>query len=131
MVSTFFRYYTPRPNFQFSLIGGLYECKLTLPPNSVFQTLVGPVSKSSHLSKQLVCLEACKKLHQMGALDDHLLPYVDNSENNPNPTSKESALAAGRFICMYPYMYICDEIWVSCMLIMRMWIYLLMFCKQS
>lgn len=89
------KYYTPRPNFQFSLIGGLYECKLTLPPNSVFQTLVGPVSKSSHLSKQLVCLEACKKLHQMGALDDHLLPYVDNSENNPNPTSKESALAAG------------------------------------
>lgn len=54
--------------------GKLYTCKLTLPANASFQTLIGPVAGSSRASKQLVCLDACKKLHQMGALNDSLLP---------------------------------------------------------
>ncbi|GKV00034.1 hypothetical protein SLEP1_g12795 [Rubroshorea leprosula] len=67
---------TPQPTFEFSFVGGLYECRLTLPANSAFQEIVGPASKTSLLAKQLVCLEACKKLHQLGALDNHLLPSV-------------------------------------------------------
>ncbi|XP_060673707.1 endoribonuclease Dicer homolog 3a isoform X2 [Ziziphus jujuba] len=88
--------FASKPTFQFSCLEGFYECKLTLPPNSAFQTLVGPVSRSSNLSKQLVCLEACKKLHQMGALDNNLLPLVEEpSKNNPTVKSKEATSGAG------------------------------------
>ncbi|KAK3027516.1 hypothetical protein RJ639_040231, partial [Escallonia herrerae] len=76
------KYFTPRPNFQFLLSGESYQCKTTLPPNAAFQTILGPPCRSSHLSKQLVCLHACKKLHQMGALNDHLLPYNEEPSEN-------------------------------------------------
>lgn len=72
---------------------------MILPPNAAFQTIVGPVSRNSQLAKQLVCLEACKKLHQMGALDDHLLPSIElPSERDIIVKSKESASGAG--MCM-------------------------------
>ncbi|XP_042485493.1 endoribonuclease Dicer homolog 3a [Macadamia integrifolia] len=90
------KYYTPKPNFQSSLSEGSYECTLTLPPNAAFQTIVGPANRNSHISKQLVCLEACKKLHQMGALDDHLLPYIeDPSRDAVIERTEESASGAG------------------------------------
>lgn len=98
----FVRYFTPKPFFHFTYLEGMYECKLTLPPNAAFQTIIGPGNKNSHLSKQLVCLEACKKLHQMGALDDHLLPYVEEpSENDIIVKSKGSAAGAGMRRSMY------------------------------
>lgn len=98
MVTTYLRYFAPKPTFQFSGHEGSFECKLTLPANAAFQTLVGPVSRSSNLSKQLVCLEACKKLHQMGALDDNLLPFVEEpSKINPTVKSKEATSGAGMF----------------------------------
>ncbi|XP_057957753.1 endoribonuclease Dicer homolog 3a [Malania oleifera] len=90
------KYFTPKPNFQVSLLGGLYECQLTLPSSAAFQTIVGPLCKNSHLAKQLACLEACKKLHQLGALDDRLLPAVEEpSENDFIIRSKESSSGAG------------------------------------
>ncbi|PON73127.1 Endoribonuclease Dicer-like3a [Parasponia andersonii] len=91
------KYFTPKPNFKFSYVGeGSYECQIVLPPNAAFQTCVGPICKSAHLSKQLVCLEACKKLHQMGALDDHLLPSTEySSEKKLCVKSKEAASGAG------------------------------------
>ncbi|KAG6677776.1 endoribonuclease Dicer homolog 3a isoform X1 [Carya illinoinensis] len=90
------KYFVPKPTFQFSYLGGSYECKMILPPNAAFQTIVGPVSRNSHLAKQLVCLEACKKLHQMGALDDHLLPSIElPSEQDIIVQSKESTSGAG------------------------------------
>ncbi|KAH0698362.1 hypothetical protein KY285_015597 [Solanum tuberosum] len=69
------KFFSPKPLFQYILSGELYRCKLTLPPNAAFQTIVGPECRSSQLSRQLVCLDACKKLHQIGALNDHLLPF--------------------------------------------------------
>ncbi|KAA8546198.1 hypothetical protein F0562_003063 [Nyssa sinensis] len=90
------KYFTPKPIFQFLLSGESYQCKLTLPPNAAFQTIVGPLNRNSHLSKQLVCLSACKKLHQMGALTDHLLPFnEERTENGSNRKSKESTSGAG------------------------------------
>lgn len=93
------RYYTPKPNFQFTSSEGLYKCKLTLPVNAAVQTIVGPPSRNSHLAKQLVCLEACKQLHQMGALDDHLTPSIEEpSENACVSKGKDSGAGAG--ICI-------------------------------
>ncbi|KAI9112330.1 hypothetical protein K1719_016853 [Acacia pycnantha] len=71
------KYFVPKPIFQLSYSEGNYQCKLSLPPSAPFQTLIGPASSNSQSSKQLVCLEACKKLHQMDALNDHLLPFSE------------------------------------------------------
>ncbi|KAA3477366.1 Endoribonuclease Dicera [Gossypium australe] len=90
------KYYTPKPNFQFTSSEGLYKCKLTLPVNAAVQTIVGPPSRNYHLAKQLVCLEACKQLHQMGALDDHLIPSIEEpSENACISKGKDSGAGAG------------------------------------
>lgn len=56
---------------------GLYQCTLTLPPNAAFQKIVGPLSSTCNSAKRLVCLEACKKLHQLGELNDHLVPLTE------------------------------------------------------
>ncbi|XWS70161.1 hypothetical protein CRYUN_Cryun03dG0025400 [Craigia yunnanensis] len=85
------KYYMPKPSFKLTFSGGLYECKLTLPVSAAFQTIVGPLSRNSHLAKQLVCLEACRQLHQMGALDDHLIPSIEEpSENHCISKGKDS-----------------------------------------
>ncbi|XVE97781.1 hypothetical protein REPUB_Repub03eG0048300 [Reevesia pubescens] len=90
------KYYMPKPSFDITISGGLYECKLTLPVSSAVQTIVGPLSRNSHLAKQLVCLEACKQLHQMGALDDHLIPSIEQpSENHCISKGKDSDSGAG------------------------------------
>ncbi|XVF35247.1 hypothetical protein REPUB_Repub18cG0129200 [Reevesia pubescens] len=90
------KYYMPKPSFKTTFSGGLYECKLTLPVNAAFQTMVGPLSRNSHLAKQLVCLEACKQLHQMGALDDHLNPSIEEpSENHCVSKGKDSGSGSG------------------------------------
>ncbi|CAN4087097.1 unnamed protein product [Withania somnifera] len=51
-----------------------YSCRLQLPCNAPFEELEGPVCSSMRLAQQAVCLDACKKLHQMGAFTDMLLP---------------------------------------------------------
>lgn len=85
-----------------------YSCKLQLPCNAPFETLEGPVCSSMHLAQQAcfclnkimlpfgsqhprmliylfhivqaVCLAACKKLHEMGAFTDMLLPDKGSGE---------------------------------------------------
>nr|WOD55121.1 DICER-like protein 3 [Abelmoschus esculentus] len=90
------KYATPKPSFEFTSSEGLYECKLTLPVNAAFQTIVGPPSRNCHLAKQLVSLEACKQLHQMGALNDHLIPSIEEpSENACVSKVKDSHSGAG------------------------------------
>lgn len=95
------RYFIPQPKFRYLLVGNLYQCELTLPPNAAFRTISGPESRSTHLAKQLACLEACKKLHQIGALNDHLLPFNEEpAQNNSRPNSKASTSGAGRNVTL-------------------------------
>ncbi|KAK6129787.1 hypothetical protein DH2020_036494 [Rehmannia glutinosa] len=82
------------PKFELLVEGNLYRCKLILPPNAAFQTAVGPVARSFHVSRQLVCLDACKKLHAMRALNDHLLPHSEESSEK-GPSSNGKALTSG------------------------------------
>ncbi|CAA7056222.1 unnamed protein product [Microthlaspi erraticum] len=51
-----------------------YSCRLQLPCNAPFEILEGPVCNSMRLAQQAVCLAGCKKLHEMGAFTDMLLP---------------------------------------------------------
>ncbi|XP_047327268.1 endoribonuclease Dicer homolog 3a-like [Impatiens glandulifera] len=91
-----YRGFMPKATFQISQCENLYQCTLTLPPNAAFQTLTGPTSKSSRLSKQLVCFDACKKLHQLGALTDRLLPLgKDSLGKKSSPNIKNGSTGAG------------------------------------
>ncbi|KAK8940022.1 hypothetical protein KSP40_PGU012342 [Platanthera guangdongensis] len=90
------KYFTPRPAFQFDICGGTYECTITLPANAAFRTLVGPFCKNSHQAKQQACLEACKRLHQLGVLDDHLNPIIiETLESEIDRKTKENAAGIG------------------------------------
>lgn len=91
-----FRYFTPKPFFDIVAKDGLYECTLVLPPNAAFQRLVGPLSDSRNLAKQLVSLEACKKLHLLGVLSDHLLPFVEDPMETNYAGSDNYTSGAGR-----------------------------------
>ncbi|WVZ67722.1 hypothetical protein U9M48_016765 [Paspalum notatum var. saurae] len=87
------KYYTPKPSFQFTRYGDGCECTVTLPSSAMFQVLVGPKARNMQTAKQLVCLDACKRLHQLGALDDHLSPSVE--EQPLNILSKSSICTSG------------------------------------
>uniref|UniRef100_A0A803M389 Endoribonuclease Dicer homolog 1 n=1 Tax=Chenopodium quinoa TaxID=63459 RepID=A0A803M389_CHEQI len=58
-----------------------YSCRLQLPCNAPFEKLEGPVCSSIRLAQQAVCLAACKKLHEMGAFTDMLLPDKGSGED--------------------------------------------------
>ncbi|XP_062205319.1 LOW QUALITY PROTEIN: endoribonuclease Dicer homolog 3b-like [Phragmites australis] len=75
------RYYMPKPSFEVGLKDGSYQCTLTMPPNAAFRSIVGPSSSTCNLAKQLVSLEACKKLHKLGELSDHLVPLIEEPMN--------------------------------------------------
>ncbi|CAN1351385.1 Endoribonuclease Dicer homolog 3a [Linum perenne] len=76
--------------------GALVTADSSLPPSAIFQTIAGPVCRSQQLAKQLACLEACKKLHQMGGLDDNLLVASEEPSGKPlTPERKQASAGAG------------------------------------
>ncbi|KAH9304310.1 hypothetical protein KI387_008714, partial [Taxus chinensis] len=73
-------YYSPRPEFIPRKVEGennLYECILKLPPNAPLQEVISPPSGKLLHAKQLACVEACKRLHNDGALDEYLQPVTE------------------------------------------------------
>lgn len=78
------RYSILRPEFIMSKHegqGGVrYSCKLQLPCNAPLETVEGPECSSIRAAQQVVCLDACKKLHEMGAFTDMLLPDKGSGE---------------------------------------------------
>jgi endoribonuclease Dicer len=85
--------YSPKPTFEFTHHDDGYVCTLALPPSAVLQILVGPKARNMHKAKQLVCLDACKKLHELGALDDHLCLSVEDPV--PEIVSKNKGTGIG------------------------------------
>ncbi|KAG0553066.1 hypothetical protein BDA96_01G563200 [Sorghum bicolor] len=66
-----------------------YSCKLQLPCNAPFEKLEGPICSSIRLAQQAVCLAACKKLHEMGAFTDMLLPDRGSGEGEKTEQNDE------------------------------------------
>lgn len=66
-----------------------------MPPNAAFRSIVGPPGSTSNLAKQLVSLEACKKLHELGELDDHLVPLTEESMDIDTDTADKCLFAPG------------------------------------
>lgn len=62
---------TSSPNSQYSM----YTCSIRLPINSPLkQTVRGVPMPSMVLAKRIAALQVCKMLHQMGELDNNLMP---------------------------------------------------------
>lgn len=80
------RYSILRPEFRMRKHEGEggsveYSCELQLPCNAPFEKMEGQLCSSMRLAQQYVCLEACKKLHEMGAITDSLLPDTGGNED--------------------------------------------------
>lgn len=71
------RYDTTKPLFEFTNHGDGFVCTLTLPSSDMLPPLVGPKARNKKKAKQLVCLDACKQLHQLGVLTDSLCLSVE------------------------------------------------------
>ncbi|XP_042383496.1 endoribonuclease Dicer homolog 2a-like [Zingiber officinale] len=85
-------YFRPHPRFEFEKDSD--KCTLCLPKSSPIQVVHAECSSS--MLKQLLCLEACKKLHAVGALNDYLLPasdveIEDTQLSEVEPYNKEQA----------------------------------------
>ncbi|KAG5549523.1 hypothetical protein RHGRI_014751 [Rhododendron griersonianum] len=65
-------YFKPSPRFEINK--ELKICKLNFPKSCPIQTV--SVEGNIKMLKQLACLEACKQLHQIGALTDNLVPDI-------------------------------------------------------
>lgn len=76
-------------------VEGGVQCTLILPPNAALQMIIGPPGKDNRVARYLACFEACKKLHQMGALNDHLVPFTEDPSDNHIVKNKESSSGAG------------------------------------
>ncbi|PKA46582.1 Endoribonuclease Dicer like 1 [Apostasia shenzhenica] len=104
------RYSLLRPEFimeRHERPGGLteYSCKLQLPCNAAFERLDGPPCSSMRLAQQAVCLAACKKLHEMGAFTDALLPdkgVGEDGENIEQNDEVDSLVGTARHREFYP-----------------------------
>lgn len=64
-------------------------------------------------AKQLVCLDACKRLHQLGALDDHLCPSVEELPLEISSKASICTSGAGLGTCLLSpkeisIIYICN-----------------------
>lgn len=51
--------------------------------------------------KRIVCLEACKKLHQVGALNDNLLPHSDSSIDDDDAIGLQNCTSFLKFSITY------------------------------
>ncbi|KAL8511973.1 hypothetical protein ACS0TY_018436 [Phlomoides rotata] len=71
------RYFKPYPRC--TIDKELGRCTLYLPSSCPIQTITIS-DKNTRSLKQLACLEACKKLHQVGALTDNLVPDIVGEE---------------------------------------------------
>ncbi|XP_047049658.1 endoribonuclease Dicer homolog 3a-like [Lolium rigidum] len=85
------KYYTTRPLFESIAHSDGFECVLTLPSSDVLPPLRGPKARSKKAAKQLVCFDACKKLHQLGVLDESLRPFVVKPLPLPGISKKATA----------------------------------------
>jgi endoribonuclease Dicer len=74
---------------------------LHLPKSCPLQNVVVEENINSKIMKQTACLKACKKLHEMGALTDNLVPDVVVEEG--------TAQEYGNVIVLQPFLPCCFD----------------------
>ncbi|KAL5698800.1 endoribonuclease Dicer [Ranunculus cassubicifolius] len=81
-------FFIPKPEFSFFDDNGGVICHIILPSNAALHEVRSPPQSSREKAKKIACLRACKELHVLGALTDHLLPVQDDEFEEE---SKESS----------------------------------------
>ncbi|EPS69439.1 hypothetical protein M569_05327, partial [Genlisea aurea] len=71
-------YFNPKPSFFYYEDGDGMVCNIIFPANAPLHQINGSPQESNEAAKKDACLEACKALHQIGALTDYLLPEGDD-----------------------------------------------------
>ncbi|GAB2289126.1 endoribonuclease Dicer [Dionaea muscipula] len=70
-------YYNPKPDFFYVDDVDGTVCYVILPANAPIHRVASAPQSSMEAAKRDACLNACRDLHQMGALSDYLLPYKE------------------------------------------------------
>ncbi|CAO3569858.1 unnamed protein product [Mortierella alpina] len=86
------------PEFEIlpDVISGKWRCMLTMPPNAPFASLLSePFSKQGR-AKRAVAFQACKTLHQLGALSDRMLPHPKRFYTGDEQDEVEKTSASDR-----------------------------------
>ncbi|KAF6147407.1 hypothetical protein GIB67_016764 [Kingdonia uniflora] len=72
--------FNPKPKFiYFDDLEGTV-CHIILPSNAPIHEVFCEPKPLKDMAKKIACLKACKKLHELGALTDYLLPVEDDGE---------------------------------------------------
>lgn len=71
------RYFHPKPQFFYYDDADGTVCSIILPANAPVHQIVSSPKSSAEAAKRDACLRACKALHEIGALNDYLLPEQD------------------------------------------------------
>ncbi|KAF5182541.1 Dicer-like protein, partial [Thalictrum thalictroides] len=86
-------YFNPKPEFFFFDDNGGVFCRIVLPSNAPIHQVDSPPQSSKQNAKKIACLRACKELHLLGALTDHLLPVQDDKLNEESVESDSCEVA--------------------------------------
>ncbi|RZC50978.1 hypothetical protein C5167_019405 [Papaver somniferum] len=70
-------FFDPKPEFFYIDDPNGTICRIILPSNAPIHQVDGLAKPSKETAKKSACLKACEKLHEVGALTDHLLPRQD------------------------------------------------------
>ncbi|GAB4816128.1 hypothetical protein N2152v2_003174 [Parachlorella kessleri] len=84
------RYVALRPLFRTEQLGqDSFRTRIFLPNNCPLATADGLEQPGRRLAIAAAALEACKRLHQLGALNDHLLPAMSEEPSRPQQRKRE------------------------------------------
>lgn len=82
---TCIRYFHPKPQFFYYDDADGMVCSIILPANAPVHQIVSSPQSSIEAAKKDACLRACKALHEIGALNDYLLPEQDDKQEELSP----------------------------------------------
>ncbi|XP_057995567.1 dicer-like protein 4 isoform X2 [Hevea brasiliensis] len=83
-------YFDPMPKFfYFDDLGGTI-CHIILPSNAPVHQIVGTPQPSQEAAKKDACLLAIEQLHQLGALNNFLLPHQEDADEESVLLSSDS-----------------------------------------
>ncbi|KAJ4850950.1 hypothetical protein Tsubulata_011532 [Turnera subulata] len=89
-------YFDPKPTFSyFDDLGGTV-CQVNLPSNAPIHRVVSTPLSSMEAAKKDACTEAIKQLHQLGALNNFLLPDRADAEDKVEGGSSDSDDCEGK-----------------------------------
>ncbi|KAJ2780724.1 Dicer-like protein 1 [Coemansia interrupta] len=74
------------------IVSSVFRCVLMFPSNAALRRVVGPFMPRKKVAKQVAMYRAAKKLHQLGAINDNLIPVMEaEPESDSEPVGAEKS----------------------------------------